>query len=375
MAQIIHQLKHWQENGLLSEDQLQAILAFEKNKPKNSWALMGFLTLGIAIVVLGIIAIIASNWMEIPDWAKLGTGFAVLIGSAIGIFKLRTNPSLLVTDGLKGFFALSCLAMIGLIAQIYHLKGDGYSTGLLWTAMTLLIISEAKNIFIPLFWNMIFATSVLAGLIINSYAKAYIVEPCSLFVFLLTAVFILLHAFKKDSLITKTMGHTAILTWIIALSFSSVDWYRDGHFGGALFELLNFLPHYLISLFIAIALWNEPSLKKLEKKFFLLGLVMANLLFSLNFMADGGYFLLVAISIVCLLAFAFFFLSREQPRLFNIMLVIIAIKFFEVYVRKFGGLLNTGVGLICTGLVILGIVAGWMKNRQHIEGRLKEWLL
>jgi uncharacterized membrane protein len=375
MASLVHQLKHWQENGLLSEAQLNAILAFEENKPKSSWALMGFLTLGFAVVVLGIVAIIASNWTEIPDWVKLGVAFTLLIGTAVEIFRLRNNPSILVTDGIKGFFALSCFAMIGLIAQIYHLEGDSYSTGLLWTAITLLIVSEAKNIFIPLFWNGIFAASVLAGLHINPHAKTYIAEPCSLFILLLTAIFFLMHAFKKEALITRTMGNTVIFSWIFGLSFSTIDWSRVDRSNGAFFELLNFLPQYLISLFIATAIWKASSLKKMEKKLFLIGLVMANLLFSLNYLADTRYFLLAFISVICLLAFAFFFMSREQPRLFNFILIIISFKFFEVYVRKFGGLLNTGVGLICTGLVILGLVAGWIKNRQHIEGRIKGWLL
>lgn len=375
MAQLIHQLKKWQENGLLSESQLQAILAYEDNKPKNSWALMGFLTLGFAIVVLGIIAVIASNWMTIPDWAKLGSGFALLIGTAVEIYRLRGNPSILVTDGIKGFFALLCIAMIGLIAQIYHLKGDGYSTGLLWTAITLLIVSEAKNVFIPLFWSFIFGLSTFWGLLVNSFAKTYIAEPLSLFILLFTAISIIIHYFNKESMQAKAMNYAVTLTWVFGLCFSAVRWDFDRPQDIGTFQFPSFLPHYLISIFIAVALYKSSSLKRMEKKFFIGGLALANVLFSLNYLAESAYIPLITISILCLLSFAFFFLSREQNRLFNAILIIIALKFFEVYIRKFGGLLSTGVGLICTGLVLLALVGAWMKNRHKIEGRLKEWLL
>jgi uncharacterized membrane protein len=375
MGPLIQQLKHWQENGLLSEAQLQAILAYEQRKPKNSWALMGFLALGVAIVVLGIIAIIASNWMSIPDGVKLGSGFAILVGTAVAIYQLRSNPSVLITDGLKAFFALSCMAMIGLIAQIYHLKGEGYMTGLLWSAMTILVVSEAKNVFVPLFWTFVFGSSVLWGLAENPQAKAYLLEPYSLFILLLTAIFILLQSTKKDSVLTKAMGYAVILTWVFGLCFSSTEWNFAHKHGDRTYEFIHFLPHYMLSLLIGVSLIKNPSLKKMEKKFFAVGLLVANLLFSLNHLADSAYILLIVLSIVCLLTFAFFFLSREQSRLFNAVLIIISFKFFEFYLRKFGGLLSTGVGLICTGLVIVGLVAAWMQNRQKIEGHLKEWLL
>jgi hypothetical protein len=375
MAQLIHQLKHWQENGLLSESQLNAILKFEESKPKNSWALMGFLTLGFAIVVLGIIAIIASNWMNILDGAKLGLGFALLIGTAFAIYRLRDNPSTWINDGVKGFFALLCLAMIGLIAQIYHLKGDGYSSGLLWSVMTLILISEAKNILVPFFWTIIFASSFFWGLIVNPNAKEYIAEPCSLFILLFTVIFLILRHFKKDAVLTRSMGQAVLLIWIFGISFSSVRWYHSGSFHSAEYKFLEFLPHYLISIGIGIALFMDPSLKKMEKNFFLVGLFLANLLFSLNLMVQESYVALIAIGIACLLTIAFFFLSREKSRLFNAILIIISIKFLEVYVHKFGGLLTTGVGLIVTGLALLGLVYGWAKHRHKIEGRLKEWLL
>lgn len=375
MAQLIHQLKQWQENGLLSESQLSAILAFEESKPKNSWALMGFLTLGVGIVVLGIIAIIAANWMEIPDSVKLFSGFALLIGTAAGIYQVRNHPSALLTDGLKAFFGLSCFAMIGLIAQIYHLKGDGYTTGLLWCAITFMLICDAKNTLTPLFWSFILSISVFAGLLINTWAKNNIAEPCSLFIVLITAAFILVRAGSKNSILAKAMNQLVIFIWILGLSLSSMGWFRSGKFIDGEYLFMNFLPQYVISVFIAVAILLESSLKKMEKRFFVASLVLANLLFSLNYAAQTEYLVLIFLSIACMLSFAFFFLSREQPRLFNFMLILISFKVFEVYVRKYGGLLNTGFGLICTGLVIVGLVTAWMKNRHRIEGRLKEWLL
>ena len=62
MAAIANKLAQWQQAGLLSAEQTDAILAFEAQQTTRApWWLYSLMILGAAIMGLGIISLIAAN--------------------------------------------------------------------------------------------------------------------------------------------------------------------------------------------------------------------------------------------------------------------------------------------------------------------------
>jgi|GEM_PF-4163017 Predicted membrane protein len=374
MAQIQKMLQEWQSNGLISDSQQQNILAFENAKPKTRWGQLGFVLLGCGTVILGIISIIASNWQMIPDAVKLVTSFVLMLTLAGSIYKFRDHKSVTLTDGLRALYALYCFGMIGLIAQIYHLEGDGYKTGLLWCALTVLIISQSKNYLVPMLWCFIFGTCFLIGLNNHPWADLYVTNPLAFFILTVTLAVFGLKSIDRDSTLQSSFTWCTFLAWMIGLCLSSVS-FRGETFMGTKFASYNFsnyLIEYVLSIIVAACLMLNAEFKKSEKIALLASLVVANILLSFNFMAKEHYIFLILGALLCLSAWAFFFISRQMFRHFNFVIILMGYKVFEFFIRKFKTLLATGFGLILMGVLVLAVIWAWSKNRTKIEARLQE---
>jgi len=70
-----------------------------------------------------------------------------------------------------------------------------------------------------------------------------------------------------------------------------------------------------------------------------------------------------------LMAYAY---KNNRAKLLNLAGGLAAIRIFIVYIELFGSLLATGVGLIVSGFVLLGIVFGWRKLAVMAGKKLKE---
>jgi hypothetical protein len=58
----------------------------------------------------------------------------------------------------------------------------------------------------------------------------------------------------------------------------------------------------------------------------------------------------------------------SRNRLFDLATVVIALRFIVIYFEVFGSLTTTGIGLIVSGLVIIGIGVAWNRGRKRIKG-------
>ena len=58
-------LLEWKDNNLLSLEQTNSILEFERNNSKSKIGIFTIITLGCVVLGIGVIALIASNWEEI----------------------------------------------------------------------------------------------------------------------------------------------------------------------------------------------------------------------------------------------------------------------------------------------------------------------
>ena len=87
MSKIKKFLNDWKEQGLISSDQVSSVINYEDHKKRTQWVLMGFLSLGVIVLAIGVISIVASNWSDIPDSIKLSVDFLVLIMNGFFIYK------------------------------------------------------------------------------------------------------------------------------------------------------------------------------------------------------------------------------------------------------------------------------------------------
>ena len=138
----------------------------------------------------------------------------------------------------------------------------------------------------------------------------------------------------------------------------------------------SFLPFYLcFAGIIPLLLFNEDYSKK--EKFLLLSLGLITFLFYLPYpliSPDNPHtfyhennLIGSVFTILTLFVFSLFFSLKEMPRLFNLAIILIALRFLVIYFQVIGSLLFTGIGLIVSGLIIVGLASLWYKNRKNIE--------
>jgi uncharacterized membrane protein len=370
VSRVIKKLLEWKEKNLISDTQYQGILAYEESLPQKNWGFLGFLVLGLSVLVLGIIAIVASHWDVISDGTKLGVAFLIYLTVAGAIVSSSKLVSPLAKEGLKVFYALYAFAVIGLIAQIYHLHGDFYKTGLFWSLITLLLVSEAQKTWLPQVWALIFTLSVSDALLHHPTLHALIPAGFSFSVLLWFFLSLVLSRLFRRSPLTFSFEVLAFFFAMIALLFGAYFFYPHKEAG----ETLNLLPNYILSLGILLTLAWDRDFRRIEKILLGFVVVVGNLLFTFGTTDYDDRMPLILGSIAAFLALALFFFGRNQVKLFNTMLLFVLAKAVEIYVRKFADLLQTGFGLVTSGIVILAVVYLWGKNHKRIEARLQELL-
>ena len=77
-----------------------------------------------------------------------------------------------------------------------------------------------------------------------------------------------------------------------------------------------------------------------------------------------------AVCIGMLLLLSFLFAGLNHQRLFNLCVNLIGLRFLIIYFQVFGSLATTGIGLIVSGLIIIGAVVGWYKSRKKVQAWL-----
>src|SRR5690606_9578651 len=113
-------LARWQHAGLLSAEQSAAILDYER-RTHVGWQ-GGLAFLGVFAIVIGVLAVVASNWQAIPPWWKLGAHLALNALVALGVLRRWERP-VIAQLCLLAWYGLT-LSFIGLMGQVFHLAGS-----------------------------------------------------------------------------------------------------------------------------------------------------------------------------------------------------------------------------------------------------------
>lgn len=360
-------LKRWKEAGLLDQAAVNRILAYEKSRGglKVANAMYG---VGALAILLGIAAIIGVNWDQIPTFVKLGTHTLVNAGVVAAIFYLlKQNKKPVLIDLLLAVLAGLTLTFIALVGQIYQSQEPT------WKALTLWLVLVSPFFFALVRSRHLVSLWILAffftyGMFLfdkdDGFGPLTSVLLISLLPFAMIAV-------GQSGILRRLREHWAISIsyagFILAIALASlmqVGWRSVVH--GLYVTNFDASRHliewkaYLITLAAAVGIIVARRMKWLVTMpsavdlFLPVSVIVA----FLPVLVPHGDWAVVGAGVVMVywVFCGWMAAVAGYPRGLDIATVFIAIRLVVVYVEVFGSLLQTGVGLIVSGVLLIGLV-------------------
>lgn len=383
MANIKKLTMQWQEQGLLSHEQREKIIDYENRKPGTAWVLYGFLTLGVLVVGIGIIALIAANWDLIPKTVKLCNDFVIVAGLSFYTYWLSQRCSKIAYESVLFFLLLMILASIGLITQIYQLGGEPYQAILMYCLMTAPLVCTANFSWVPLYWTgllIIFGNQAWMDYIdINGWGSPnYYLIP--LFSGLLICVIAsrVLHWFLATRSLAEGFKHWVLpygLIVILAMDLANGESRNFSHTLTSTPLLFSATVNLVLTIAVAAGIALTPLLSSTRKALYSLLLLIY---FCYEILGIVGQHIPsvvpASLTIILLGLIALHFVVIEKPRMFSLLISLIGLRFLIIYFQVFGSLARTGVGLIISGLVIIVGATLIAKNTDRIRRFAQEML-
>ncbi len=368
-------LLQWQQAGLISKEQENKIKEHESFIPSSTWVLSAIFLLGAFVIGIGVISSIAANWQQISVTTKLALDFALLLALAFLTFKSK-NRKALHFDALLALFLLLCLGSIGLIAQIYQTGGSLSQALIFWLVITFPAILHARKASISSVWLFMLGGTYIFEISLGKWdfyrsALFYTAFVSLPLIFLLCNF--CLHKWLRSTILWSMRLNFAVFG-LVALVI--LDSFSLGKFGNALHPMQPAFI-FLIGLGIAnfIALFFLSKFSRTQKIIAATTLSLFIILITLHFVSGYVPSLVSALlSMGVLVGMGFFHAARREENLFQFYFLLIALRFLILYFQALGGLAATGIGLIFSGLIIIGTAYAWQKNRKHVAERLERWL-
>ena len=372
MSRLEKKLSDWVSSDLISREQAQKIAAHEGTKPGSSWVIYGFLLLGVVVIGIGIVSLVAANWRVIPDTLKLSVDFLLLIILAGGVYTAWEKNKTILFELLLISFMLLCLASIGLISQIYHIRGELYQSLLLWSVITLGAAAASKQFFAPFIWATGFFFGVMYAAM-DSPALQPIFQNQETPVFMAIPLLCALLAIFCRNVVGDCGQTIALRLWTVIGGVTALVWNEFNYGWDILWwqrpEYLSFdayIVGYALAALVALGAWMSPQYKKIQKVLLLLTLAFYLVPFHLPLFKIGSDIAYAICSIIVVATLAFFFASLKLRVLFQFVLVALGIRFLVLYFQALGGLAATGIGLIISGVIIIAMVLLWNKYRHAL---------
>lgn len=384
MKKLQSYLNDWIKQGFITKEQKNIIYDYEQKKGKKrklNYILYGFLILGGVVLGVGVISIIAANWEDIPSMLKLAVNFGVLLGIAYAIYNADAKKKPILFDTLTIIFALLCLASIGLISQIYHTGGHPYQALVFWIIIILPLSILSKYNFMPNLWVVGFLSMFLAWAFSNfsiwyffgdrddDYFTIFLFFPlmCLTFGNLLSSIRIFERFGKSFNFWAIVSVSVTIFVTDLYYSFSEID-----------IKFKSFWPVIIFSILALIFMNIRKQIQKKEKiiisviiVFFLTIYLIPKLIYLDGDFDEFGEVFAPLVTIVSLVLFSIYFSIRDNKKIFNLITLLIGLRFIIVYFQVIGNLALTGFGLIISGLFIIGIALAWYKSHEKIEKWIK----
>ncbi|PCJ29745.1 MAG: hypothetical protein COA90_11200 [Gammaproteobacteria bacterium] len=378
-------LGEWQDAKLIDSTTAEKISDFEKQKAKPI-ALWAFGGLGAFAIILGLISVVASNWMHTPDWLKLTVDLVLCLIIALTLFRVisqnsTSSRSQWLREILVIFYYGFTLASMALIGQTYQLGGSIAKLLLVWTLVTIPIVLLGRGKFLTVLW--IVGTSVSYALnldVFNDFIRQfiyqnYIAEALLASLYILSPfLFIILSRIpwlvSNRPIMAGELSRYSWLAIIIGGWLCQFLWY----------DAINTSDNeiILLQIFLSICLFATAAMVTFIPKMYAsrtkdTHLAMRVVLISTFIMGatalwhEDSYPLIGAIaSITYMFILAWAALKIHSIRMFNVMTAFICIRLLFIYFEVFGSMLETGLGLVVGGVITLFVVWGWFKKSASV---------
>lgn len=311
----------------------------EKLHDENYW-LMILAYFAAFLIGLGIIALVAANWEQIPNNVKLGGAIVLMIANASAVILSMKFKKNILTQVLCGVFAALIMAVIGLIGQIFQLRSDVSGACLLWALCAwplFLITPRLLWLWIPLLFvgtksfaiYNTFAGDVLLSESGWSYATVNYMYSLLVFYGLIFAYELwMLYAKPNSKTVERSLRFycgTLLLSaaplscrpLITNVAFTQIPW--------STIALSSY--GYILAAFLIYAL-NRKHRRVSFMPLFLLGFVVESVLLKFNILQDNVESVLALTSLLLMWGYAYY---HKMPRFRYLTLFALLVWFFATF--------------------------------------------
>lgn len=330
----------------------------EKLHDENYW-LMILAYFSAFLIGLGIIALVAANWEQIPNNVKLGGAIVLMIANASAVILSMKFKKNILTQVLCGVFAALIMAVIGLIGQIFQLRSDVSGACLLWAVCAwplFLITPRLLWLWIPLLFvgtksfaiYNTFAGDVLLSESGWSYATVNYMYSLLVFYGLIFAYELwMLYAKPNSKTVERSLRFycgTLLLSaaplscrpLITNVAFTQIPW--------STIALSSY--GYILAAFLIYAL-NRKHRRVSFIPWFLLGFVVESVLLKFNILQDNVESVLALTSLLLMWGYAYY---HKMPRFRYLTLFALLVWFFATFSWDVFNLIPSL--LICAALAV-----------------------
>lgn len=382
--------KKWIDAGLITQDQFEAICEFEKGKNAGTFG-RGMVGLGLFAIVIGILSMIAANWMAIPGSVKIAAHFMLSIAAGYAVIHFNEKKQYRIQDAaLMVFFGLN-LTMIALIGQVFQIEGNLANALLLWMVISSpVIFYYAKSYITALIWSiaMLVTLGAVAGeYLFDKHEFAFLAYTFTLSLYIPLSLLALghLNVFEKwrSNFAGMFRALGAGLLVLMASTYTQV-WYVDWHdaFGDIVQRSdMQFSSAYTILLVIflsaigGLVVYGQifKSLSKENGAASLLFIGVSCLFIGLPvLLPTGGSSIVPMVLFLGYWAFVAWHGHRVGSNgLMSLAIYVLAIRIFIIYAEAMGGLMMTGFGLISGGVTMIAMVWAARKLNKHLSDDMK----
>jgi uncharacterized membrane protein len=367
---LANKAQKWVEAELLTSDQADGILAFEKNRsrPTFLYAVGGLGGLAIAI---GMVSIVAANWGAISGQLKVAFALALVATTGACIARgYQSGPrwaietAILVEHGMV-------LATIALIGQVYQLGGDTHLALTFWLGLMALLVSCARGGVVAWVWLVSLEVTYFTWLVVLADDHGFDELLC-------------FGAVVWAPLACLAVGQSAWVRrhrLVFARTFEAAGWGQlvlMASLGTQIFyfnkwhdEAQGLLSALAVSV-VATAVLLGLRLRRSRANAGLLVVCVA-LIYLPLLTSPGRQDLFGALGFLglwVLVAFAAFRAGRLG--LLNLATAVVGVRLLVVYFEVFGSMLSTGVGLVSGGVLTVALVWLWTRKRREFGAELAE---
>lgn len=330
----------------------------EKLHDENYW-LMILAYFAAFLIGLGIIALVAANWEQIPNNVKLGGAVSLMVVNAAAVIISMKFKKNILTQVLCGVFAALIMAVIGLIGQIFQLRSDVSGACLLWALCAwplFLITPRLLWLWIPLLF-----VGTKSFTLYNTFAEDILIIDrgwkyaptngiCSLLVFygLIFAYELwMLYAKPANKTVERPLRFYCGTLLLSAAPLSCRPLFTNVDFAQIPWSTIALSSYgYILAAMLIYAL-NRKHGRVSFMPYFLLGFLIEGVLLKLDILHDNVESVLALTSLLLMWGYAYY---HKMPRFRYLILFAMLVWFFATFSWDVFNLIPSL--LICAALAV-----------------------